>query len=99
MKRCLVFVIFGAFLLALPAAQLVSGKGHVPSGKVQVCHKARTLTISQGSLADHQGHGEFEKVCEAFRDCYTKGDHEKAGDEQGNRVSRAPQSADDSRLP
>ena len=63
------------------------------------CHARRVPQQPRSEEHDHQGHGEFEKVCEAFRDCYTKGDHEKAGDEQGNRVSRAPQSADDSRLP
>jgi hypothetical protein len=74
MKRFLVFVIFGAFLLALPAAQLVSGKAHVPSGKVQVCHKARTLTIGQGSLADHQAHGDGQLPACDFNNVFHTGD-------------------------
>lgn len=74
MKRLLLFVIFGAFLLALPAAQLVSGKGHVPTGKVQVCHKARTLTISQGSLADHQAHGDGQLPACDFNNVFHTGD-------------------------
>jgi hypothetical protein len=74
MKRLLVFAIFGAFLLALPAAQLVSGKGHVPSDRVQVCHKGRTLTISPGSLADHQSHGDGRlPICD-FNNVFHTGD-------------------------
>jgi hypothetical protein len=74
MKRLFVFVIFGAFLLALPAAQFVSGKGHVPTGKVQVCHKARTLTIGQESLADHQGHGDGQLPACDFNNVFHTGD-------------------------
>jgi hypothetical protein len=74
MRRWLVFVIFGAFLLALPAAQLVYGKAHVPSGKVQVCHKGRTLTIGQGSLADHQGHGDGQLPACDFNNVFHTGD-------------------------
>lgn len=74
MKRYLVFAIFGAFLLALPAAQIVSGKGHVPTGKIQVCHKGRTLTIDKGSLADHQGHGDGQLPACDFNNIFHTGD-------------------------
>jgi hypothetical protein len=74
MKRVLVFVIFGAFLLAIPAAQFVSGKAHVPLNKVQVCHKGRTLTIGKESLADHQGHGDGQLPACDFNNVFHTGD-------------------------
>jgi len=74
MRRWLVFVIFGAFLLALPAAQLVYGKAHVPTNKVQVCHKGRTLTVGQDALADHQGHGDGQLPACDFNNVFHTGD-------------------------
>ena len=57
MKRQLGLAAVAAIMLALPTSHFVLGKGHVPAGKEQVCHKGSVLTIAAGSVADHVAHG------------------------------------------
>ena len=58
MKRFLVLTIVGAALVAIPASQNVSGKGHVPSHKDQVCHKGTVITVGTRAVRAHLSHGD-----------------------------------------
>ncbi|MCZ6672066.1 MAG: hypothetical protein O7C75_03925, partial [Verrucomicrobia bacterium] len=56
------FVLFTivAFLLAIPASHFILGKAHVPSNKVQVCHKGEVITVGAAALDGHLGHNDFQ---------------------------------------
>ena len=68
MKRLLGLLTLAAFLLAVPASQLMGSqapvptiKAHVPLNKVQVCHKGEVITISKNALGAHLGrHGDCQ---------------------------------------
>ena len=79
MKRYLVPSILIAVMLAvaLPMATIgiVSGKAHVPAGKVQVSHKGRmAININASSLSDHVGHGDIQLPACDFANVFKKGD-------------------------
>ncbi len=75
MRRLLIVSIVVAVLLTIVAAQIVSSKGHVPTGKVQVCHKgSRVLEINASSLGDHLGHGDFQLPACDFNNVFHKGE-------------------------
>ena len=78
MKRYLVSSIFIAVMLAvaLPIVTIgiVSGKAHVPAGKVQVSHKGRmAINVNASSLADHVGHGDIQLPACDFNNVFGKG--------------------------
>ena len=65
MKRYLVSSILVAVMvaIALPfvTIEIVSGKGHVPLGQVQVCHKGKDAkNIQATALHGHQRHGDIQ---------------------------------------
>ena len=77
MKRYLVPSILIAVILAvtLPIVTIgiVSGKAHVPAGKVQVSHKGRmAINVNASSLGDHVGHGDIQLPACDFNNVFGK---------------------------
>lgn len=76
MKKYLVLMSIIAVAVALGAltSGIALGKGHVPLGKSQVCHKGQmAINVDAGSLADHVGHGDIQlAACDAV-EVYGKG--------------------------
>ena len=74
MKRLILSFAVAGFLIAIPASNALWGKGHVPLGKVQVCHKGQVNTVSQNALPAHVGHGDCQlPVCD-FNNVFFTGD-------------------------
>jgi hypothetical protein len=89
MKRLLIVAIVVVSVLAIVALQassIVWGKGHVPTGKVQVCHKnSKVLEIDASSLEDHLGHSDFQLPACDFSNVFHKGeDCSDVSDENGD---------------
>ena len=57
-KKMGALAILVAFSLSIQLVSHVWGKGHVPAGKAQMCHKGRVIQIAEESVADHIGHGD-----------------------------------------
>ena len=76
MKRQRLFglSVLAAAVLAIPASHMVMGKGHVPAGKDQVCHKGETLTISLAAFGAHIGHGDCELPIDDGANVFFTGD-------------------------
>ena len=74
MKRLLTLFIVAAFLLAIPVSHFVLGKGHVPSNKVQVCHKGEVITVSKNALNTHVNHGDCQLPACDFNNVFHTGD-------------------------
>ena len=74
MKRGMVLAVVAAFVLAVPVAQFVWGKAHVPTKKVQVCHKGKTITVSQNALTAHVRHGDCQLPACDFNNVFFTGD-------------------------
>lgn len=65
MKRLMLSFAAVGFLVAIPASNAVWGKGHVPIGKVQVCHNGSVNTVDDNALPAHLGHGDCQlPVCD-----------------------------------
>ena len=78
MKRYLVSSLFIAVILAvaLPIVTIgiVSGKAHVPAGKVQVSHKGSTVrTLPAQSLGGHLRHGDIQLPACDFNNVFADG--------------------------
>lgn len=95
MKRILVLSIAAAFLLAVPASHLVFGKGHVPTNKIQVCHKGKVVTVGASALADHLGHGDCQLPACDFSNVFHTGDPCDAIDSSGDGKCDLPNLRDD----
>jgi hypothetical protein len=75
--------------LALLVGQTVSAKGHVPTHKVQACHKGTTITIGEDALAGHQGHGDGQLPACDFNNVFHTGDACPADTNGDGRVEGA----------
>ena len=79
MKKYLVSSIIVAIMVTVALGSVTSGllmaKGHVPAGKVQVCHKGiETITVDESALASHVAHGDGQlPVCD-FNNVFFTGD-------------------------
>ena len=74
MKRKLLLVVVAAALLAAPVAHYVWAKAHVPTKKVQVCHRGQTITLSANALQAHLGHGDCQLPACDFNNIFQTGD-------------------------
>lgn len=82
MKRMMLALATAGFLLAIPASKALSGKGHVPIGKVQVCHAGggtgaatgQALMVDDNALAAHLGHGDCQLPACDFNNVFFNGD-------------------------
>ena len=53
-----IVVVMMVVALSALSIGLVSGKGHVPAGKVQVCHRGTTIEVGASALPAHLKHGD-----------------------------------------
>ena len=74
MKRLIGLLSVVLLLVAIPASHLVFGKAHVRVGKVQVCHKGKTITISAKALKAHLKHGDCQLPACDFNNVFQTGD-------------------------
>lgn len=74
MKRIVGLLIVAMAIAAIPASHVVWGKAHVPLGKVQVCHKGKTITVGQAALGGHQVHGDCQLPACDFNNVFHTGD-------------------------
>lgn len=101
MKRVLLMALLVGAGLALTASQVVWSKGHVPTGKVQACHKGTTVTVGAAALAAHQGHGDGELPACDFANIFHTGDPCPADADRNGRVegSELPNAREDAETP
>ena len=60
MKRIIVLALIAAFLVSVPEFNHLWADGD----KVEVCHKGKTIMVSESALKGHLGHGDTEVACE-----------------------------------
>ena len=75
MRKFLILLPILATVLALVvlSSGIVSGKAHVPAGKVQVSHKGKfAININASSLADHLGHGDIQLPACDFNNVFVR---------------------------
>lgn len=101
MKRTLLLTLLLGAGLALAMNQAVWSKGHVPSGKVQVCHKGTTITVGVAALPGHQGHGDGELPACDFANVFHTGDPCPADADGNGRVEgdELPNAREDAETP
>ena len=75
MKRLVGLSVVLGLLLAIPASHQVFGKAHVRVGKVQVCHKGKTITVSENALRAHLRHGDIQLPACDFNNVFQTGDN------------------------
>ena len=61
-KTAVVALIASTFLLA-PLTPPAARADDAPTGKVTICHKGHTITITRGSLNNHLAHGDTIGAC------------------------------------
>jgi hypothetical protein len=83
-------IVVGA-LVAIPVAQVVWSKAHVPLNKVQVCHKGeKVISVDQSSLSDHRSHGDFQvPACDFNNVFFTQDDCSFVSDGDGDGFADA----------
>ena len=74
MKRLLVSLAVIGSLAAIPVSNVLWGKGHVPNGKVQVCHDGVTRNVGKGSLTNHLSHGDCQLPACDFNNVFMTGE-------------------------
>ena len=74
MKRLFILSFAGAFLMTLSGLDLAWAITHVPIGKVQVCHKGKTITVSERALKAHLGHGDCQLPACDLNNVFLAGD-------------------------
>jgi hypothetical protein len=89
MKRMLLLALFLSAGLGLLVGQTASAKGHVPTHKVQACHKGTTITVGEDALAGHQGHGDGQLPACDFNNIFHTGDACPADTDGNGRVEGA----------
>ena len=76
MKKFLILfpIMAVVLMLGVLSSGIVSGKAHVPAGKVQVSHKgSKAINVNASSLADHVGHGDIQLPACDFNNVFGKG--------------------------
>ena len=101
MKRILLLVLLLSGGLALLVGQTASAKGHVPTHKVQACHKGTTITVGEDALAGHQAHGDGQLPACDFNNIFHTGDACPADADGNGRVegSELPNPRSDAETP
>lgn len=74
MKRVLLVLVVGTFLLAVPASHLLLGKGHVPAHKTQFCHEGEVIEVGSSAASAHLAHGDCELPACDFNNIFHKGE-------------------------
>ncbi len=74
MKRLLSLLVVVGFVLAIPASQLMWGKGHVPLGMRQVCHEGVVTNIAHRAFGSHRSHGDCLLPACDFNNIFIAGD-------------------------
>ena len=78
MKQFVSLVTVLSFLLIIPGSNLIGvPKGHVPVGKVQVCHDGdpvETITVSENALDAHLRHGDCQLPACDFNNVFHTGE-------------------------
>ena len=75
MKRIVFFTILGLTLIAIPVANQVWGKAHVPVKRAQVCHKGTVIVVSENAVQGHvRGHGDCQLPACDFNNVFMAGE-------------------------
>lgn len=71
-RRQVLFSLILVALLTLLVSSVALGKGHIPAGKVQVCHRGVVNEVGAPALRAHLAHGDFQIPACDFNNVFHK---------------------------
>ena len=95
MKRVLALSLLGGLLLALPALQPAWGKAHVPTKKIQVCHRGEVISVSGKALNAFLDQGSCQLPACDFNNVFFTGGSCAAVDANGDFKCDLPNPRED----